>query len=81
MVDRLGIKSVKDVEKLKAAKDEVYLKGFYEVCGKNMWHSVCGGTPLIMAPLTWNAELRFTVGIRLYIGSYACWGLCGHESL
>ena len=30
MCDRLNIKSTKDTDKLKAAKDEVYLKGFYE---------------------------------------------------
>jgi leucyl-tRNA synthetase len=30
MCERLDIKSSKDTEKLKAAKDEVYLKGFYE---------------------------------------------------
>ena len=30
MCERLDIKSSKDTEKLKAAKDEVYLKGFYD---------------------------------------------------
>ena len=30
MCERLDIKSSKDKDKLKAAKDEVYLKGFYE---------------------------------------------------
>ena len=30
MCERLGIKSPKDTEKLKLAKDEVYLKGYYE---------------------------------------------------
>lgn len=30
MCERLDIKSSKDTEKLKKAKDEVYLKGFYE---------------------------------------------------
>ena len=30
MCERLDIKSCKDTEKLKKAKDEVYLKGFYE---------------------------------------------------
>ena len=30
MCERLDIKSSKDSEKLKKAKDEVYLKGFYE---------------------------------------------------
>ena len=30
MCERLDIKSTKDKDKLKAAKDEVYLKGFYE---------------------------------------------------
>jgi leucyl-tRNA synthetase len=30
MCERLDIKSSKDTEKLKKAKDEVYLKGYYE---------------------------------------------------
>jgi hypothetical protein len=30
MCDRLDIKSSKDADKLKQAKDEVYLKGYYE---------------------------------------------------
>ena len=30
MCERLDIKSSKDADKLKKAKDEVYLKGFYE---------------------------------------------------
>jgi leucyl-tRNA synthetase len=30
MCERLDIKSSKDTEKLKQAKDEVYLKGYYE---------------------------------------------------
>ena len=30
MCDRLDIKSSKDSDKLKLAKDEVYLKGYYE---------------------------------------------------
>jgi leucyl-tRNA synthetase len=30
MCERLDIKSTKDKDKLKQAKDEVYLKGFYE---------------------------------------------------
>jgi leucyl-tRNA synthetase len=30
MCEKLKIKSTKDTEKLKLAKEEVYLKGFYE---------------------------------------------------
>jgi leucyl-tRNA synthetase len=50
MCDRLNIKSPKDTEKLKIAKDEVYLKGFYEgilLVGECKGMKVCDAKPII----------------------------------
>lgn len=50
MCDRLNIKSPKDTDKLKAAKDEVYLKGFYEgimLVGECQGMKVCDAKPII----------------------------------
>jgi leucyl-tRNA synthetase len=50
MCERLDIKSPKDAEKLKLAKDEVYLKGFYEgvmIVGDCKGMKVCDAKPII----------------------------------
>jgi len=50
MCDKLDIKSCKDTDKLKEAKDEVYLKGFYEgvmLVGECIGMKVCDAKPLI----------------------------------
>jgi leucyl-tRNA synthetase len=50
MCDRLNIKSTKDTDKLKAAKDEVYLKGFYEgvmLVGECAGMKVCDAKPIV----------------------------------
>jgi leucyl-tRNA synthetase len=50
MCERLDIKSCKDTEKLKKAKDEVYLKGFYEgvmLVGECAGMKVCDAKPII----------------------------------
>lgn len=50
MCERLDIKSCKDTEKLKKAKDEVYLKGFYEgvmLVGECTGMKVCDAKPII----------------------------------
>lgn len=50
MCERLGIKSPKDTEKLKLAKDEVYLKGYYEgimLVGECKGLKVCDAKPII----------------------------------
>ena len=50
MCERLDIKSCKDTEKLKKAKDEVYLKGFYEgtmLVGECKGMKVCDAKPII----------------------------------
>ncbi|CAE7463600.1 unnamed protein product, partial [Symbiodinium microadriaticum] len=50
MCERLNIKSTKDTEKLKAAKDEVYLKGFYEgvmLVGECAGMKVCDAKPIV----------------------------------
>lgn len=50
MCDKLDIKSTKDTEKLKAAKDEVYLKGFYEgimLVGECKGMKVCDAKPVV----------------------------------
>lgn len=50
MCERLDIKSSKDADKLKKAKDEVYLKGFYEgvmLVGECKGLKVCDAKPII----------------------------------
>lgn len=50
MCERLDIKSYKDVDKLKQAKEEVYLKGFYEgvmLVGTCAGMKVCDAKPII----------------------------------
>eukprot|EP00595_Chromulina_sp_UTEXLB2642_P000144 CAMPEP_0196761076 /NCGR_PEP_ID=MMETSP1095-20130614/182_1 /TAXON_ID=96789 ORGANISM="Chromulina nebulosa, Strain UTEXLB2642" /NCGR_SAMPLE_ID=MMETSP1095 /ASSEMBLY_ACC=CAM_ASM_000446 /LENGTH=963 /DNA_ID=CAMNT_0042110147 /DNA_START=335 /DNA_END=3226 /DNA_ORIENTATION=+ len=50
MCEKLDIKSTKDTEKLKQAKDEVYLKGFYEgvmVVGECVGMKVCDAKPIV----------------------------------
>ena len=54
MCERLDIKSSKDTEKLKKAKDEVYLKGFYEgimLVGDCKGMKVCDAKPIIRQQL------------------------------
>jgi len=54
MCERLDIKSSKDTEKLKKAKDEVYLKGFYEgimLVGECKGMKVCDAKPVIRQQL------------------------------
>ena len=54
MCEKLGIVSHKDAEKLKQAKDEVYLKGFYEgvmLVGNCSGMKVCDAKPLIRQQL------------------------------
>jgi leucyl-tRNA synthetase len=54
MCERLNIKSYKDTELLKKAKEEVYLKGFYEgimVVGECKGMKVCDAKPVIRASL------------------------------
>lgn len=54
MCERLDIKSSKDTEKLKKAKDEVYLKGFYEgvmLVGQCKGMKVCDAKPIIRQAL------------------------------
>jgi leucyl-tRNA synthetase len=54
MCERLDIKSSKDTEKLKKAKDEVYLKGFYEgvmLVGECKGMKVCDAKPVIRQSL------------------------------
>lgn len=54
MCEKLDIKSPKDAEKLKAAKDEVYLKGFYEgimLVGDFKGMKVCDAKPLVRKQL------------------------------
>lgn len=50
MCEKLDIKSSKDTEKLKKAKDEVYLKGYYEgvlIVGECAGMKVCDAKPII----------------------------------
>lgn len=50
MCEKLDIKSCKDTEKLKLAKDEVYLKGFYQgvmLVGECVGMKVCDAKPII----------------------------------
>lgn len=54
MCERLDIKSAKDTEKLKKAKDEVYLKGFYEgvvLVGPCAGMKVCDAKPIVRQSL------------------------------
>uniref|UniRef100_A0A7S3LYW7 leucine--tRNA ligase n=1 Tax=Spumella elongata TaxID=89044 RepID=A0A7S3LYW7_9STRA len=54
MCERLDIKSTKDKDKLKAAKDEVYLKGFYEgimLVGECAGMKVCDAKPIVRKTL------------------------------
>ena len=54
MCERLDIKSSKDKDKLKAAKDEVYLKGYYEgvmTVGSCKGMKVCDAKPVIKKEL------------------------------
>ena len=54
MCEKLKIASCKDTDKLKAAKDEVYLKGFYEgimLVGECKGRKVCDAKPVIRAQL------------------------------
>ena len=54
MCQRLDIKSSKDTEKLKKAKDEVYLKGFYEgvmLVGSCAGMKVCDAKPIVRQEL------------------------------
>ena len=54
MCERLDIKSSKDFLKLKTAKDEVYLKGFYEgimLVGECAGMKVCDAKPLVRKSL------------------------------
>ena len=59
MCERLDIKSCKDTEKLKKAKEEVYLKGFYEgimLVGECVGMKVCDAKPLIRKTLMDKGE-------------------------
>lgn len=50
MCEKLGIKSSKETDKLKLAKDEVYTKGFYEgilLVGEYKGMKVCDAKPLV----------------------------------
>lgn len=54
MCERLDIKSSKDTSKLKEAKDEVYLKGFYEgvmLVGECAGMKVCEAKPIVRKSL------------------------------
>ena len=54
MCEKLKIASCKDTDKLKAAKDEVYLKGYYEgvmMVGECKGMKVCDAKPVIRATL------------------------------
>ena len=54
MCERLDIKSTKDTLKLKQAKDEVYLKGFYEgimLVGECAGMKVCDAKPIVRKTL------------------------------
>eukprot|EP01034_Spumella_vulgaris_P030740 gene30739-37998_t len=54
MCERLAIKSTKDTQQLKAAKDEVYLKGFYEgimLVGECAGMKVCDAKPIVRKSL------------------------------
>lgn len=54
LCERLDIKSTKDTEKLKQAKDEVYLKGFYEgvmTVGQCTGMKVCDAKPIVRKTL------------------------------
>jgi leucyl-tRNA synthetase len=54
MCERLDIKSYKDTEKLAKAKEEVYLKGFYEgvmLVGECSGMKVCDAKPIIRAAM------------------------------
>jgi leucyl-tRNA synthetase len=54
MCVKLGIKSSKDKDQLKAAKDEVYLKGFYEgvmLVGSCAGMKVCDAKPIVRQEL------------------------------
>ena len=54
MCDKLKIQSCKDTDKLKAAKDEVYLKGYYEgvmLVGECKGMKVCDAKPIIRTSL------------------------------
>jgi len=54
MCEKLGIRSAKDAELLKKAKDEVYLKGFYEgvmLVGECAGMKVCDAKPIIRQTL------------------------------
>lgn len=59
MCERLDIKSCKDTEKLKKAKEEVYLKGFYEgimLVGECTGMKVCDAKPVIRKTLMDKGE-------------------------
>lgn len=59
MCERLDIKSCKDTEKLKKAKEEVYLKGFYEgimLVGECIGMKVCDAKPVIRKTLMDKGE-------------------------
>jgi leucyl-tRNA synthetase len=59
MCERLDIKSCKETEKLKKAKDEVYLKGFYEgvmLVGECKGMKVCDAKPILRKVLIDNGE-------------------------
>jgi leucyl-tRNA synthetase len=59
MCERLDIKSYKETDKLKQAKDEVYLKGFYEgvmLVGECAGMKVCDAKPIIRASMIAKGE-------------------------
>ena len=59
MCERLDIKSPKDTIKLKEAKDEVYLKGFYEgimLVGECAGMKVCDAKPIVRKALIDRGE-------------------------
>lgn len=59
MCEKLGIKSTKDTEQLKKAKDEVYLKGFYEgvmLVGECKGMKVCDAKPIVRQSMINNGD-------------------------
>ena len=59
MYDRLGIKSCKDTDKLRQAKDEVYLKGFTDgvmLVGECKGMKVCDAKPILKSKLIQSGD-------------------------
>lgn len=74
MCERLDIKSSKDTEKLKRAKEEVYLKGFYE--GVMLVGECKGMKVLAYLPTRSSLTKYFIANIESYVQYNLCVCLC-----